>query len=109
MADDLKAQLRRETRDWLNRGVIPSEAAKNRRFLAETVPAAAETHLAFAAEWDRIAAKNPEKVRKALETWRDHYLENVTFLDGGGQYTAYHQKRADEFQKLIDELETRHG
>lgn len=109
MVDDLKAQLRRETRDWFKKGVIPSEAAKNRRYLAGAFPAAAEIHLAFAAEWDRIAAKNPDKVRRVLEVMRDHYLENVTFMDGSKQYAAYHQKKADEYQRQIDELETRHG
>ncbi len=63
--DRLKALIRSETRNWLGKGVIPPIAAENRRYLAKTFPDAAEIHLAFAAEWDRITAKWPERVRAA--------------------------------------------
>lgn len=108
----LKAELRKETRDWLKRGVIPAEAAKTRRMWAEQLPAnaygqtgnpAIEWHLAVAAEWDRIAAKFPEKVRQAYEAKRDYAIACLANQQPGSELAKYWQDDAAKWDRLIGE------
>lgn len=70
----LKADLARETRGWLAKGVLPAAAAAWRRSAAGMVATseARDWHLAVAAEWDRIAAKFPEKVAAAYRAKADY-------------------------------------
>ena len=53
-----KAELRAETRDWRKRGVVPAKAAAARRHMASYTVGLEAWHEGFAAEWDRIAAKD---------------------------------------------------
>lgn len=111
-----KADLDRVTRNWLKNGTIPAMAATTRRMWAERMAdnnagrEAREFHLAVAAEWDRIEAKFPEKVRKAYEAKRDYHLHCISevarigHLDADKQeeHRIYHQALADEWQKRAD-------
>lgn len=95
------ADLRRETRDWLKRGVIPSVAAAARRMWAEQFPLVADVHEAYAAEWDRIAAKFPEKVIKAYEMQRDYAINCLSHQTPGSDLSKYWQDEAAKWDAEI--------
>lgn len=96
-----KADLRSETRDWLKRGVLPLEAARARRVMAQTVPALADWHEAFAAEWERIAAKFPEKMIAAYEAKRDYATRCLANQRPGSDLARYWQDEAAKYDALI--------
>lgn len=113
-----KAELARVTRGWLKNGTIPAMAATMRRMWAEQMAdneagrEARDYHLAVAAEWDRIEAKFPEKVRKAYEAKRDYHLHCIAEVARIGHLTSekqeehriYHQGLADEWQAKADKV-----
>lgn len=99
-----KQELRAETRDWLKRGAIPAAAAKARRDMARTVPNLADWHEAFAAEWERIAAKFPEKVKVAYEGKRDYAIQCLANQQPGSELARYWQDEAAKWDRAISEL-----
>lgn len=99
-----KQELRAETRDWLKRGVIPAAAAKARRDWGRQFPNVADVHEAYAAEWDRIAAKFPEKVKVAYEGKRDHAIQCLANQQPGSELARYWQDEAAKWDRAISEL-----
>lgn len=100
-----KNDLRAETRNWLARGVIPSIAAAYRRSCARTFPLIADLHEAYAAEWDRIAAKFPEKVVLTYEAKRDYAVACLANQTPGTVLAEYWQNDAAEWDRLILEID----
>lgn len=90
--------LKAETRNWVKRGVIPAEAARMRRYMAESTPRLREFHEAVANEWDRVAAKNPDKVIATLEKYRDDALA----CKGDPEFWAKEAAKYDAAILLID-------
>lgn len=102
------AELSRETRKWLDRGVIPAEAAAARRRMAEMAPKLEDWHLAFADQWDRIAARYPEMVIEAY-TRRLNYETNCLALQVPGSEMAKHwQNRAAATDLILQRLNPEH-
>lgn len=108
------ADLRAETRNWLRRGVLPAAAAAACRRSAEAFPNVADWHNALADEWDRIAAKFPNKVIEALEIKRDYHLNLIAAVEKSGHlddkpeqkatHRRHHEDRAAEYDAAILEI-----
>lgn len=98
------AELRAETRNWLNRGVIPAIAAATRRQWAETTVGLDAWHEAFAAEWDRIAAKHPEKVREAYKRQLDYAVACLANQQPGSDLARFWQDEAAKWDRMMNEI-----
>lgn len=96
-----KNELRAQTRNWFDRGVLPASAADQCRWNAKTFPRIAEYHEACAAEWDRIAATQPEKVRAAYERERDRCILNLANHEPGSKLAVYWTTEAAKFDRLM--------
>ena len=103
------AELSRETRKWLDRGVIPAEAAAARRRMAETAPKLEAWHLAFADQWDRIAARYPAKVIEAYTRKLNYETECLAYQIPGSELAKYWQNRAAETDAILQRLNPEHG
>lgn len=99
-----KNDLRAETRNWLKRGVLPSVAAESRRMMARQFPRVADVHEAYAAEWDRIAAKFPEKVKAAYQMQLDYALACLANQQPGSKLAQYWQDEAAKWDRAISAL-----
>lgn len=95
------ADLRSETRDWLNRGVVPGKAAQMRRGMARSVPLLAGWHNAFAAEWDRIAKVETQKMITCYERQRDYALGCMANQVAGSDLERYWQDEAAKWDAEI--------
>ena len=102
MSPELKRALKSETRNWLGKGVVPPIAAENRRYLARAFPDAAETHLAFAAEWDRITAKWPERVRASCLKRMVHARQCASSQIAGSEFHLYWLTEIGRWQAEAD-------
>lgn len=98
-----KRELDNETRGWLTKGVIPFKAAETRRSMATQFPALADWHNAFADEWDRIAAKFPEKVQLAYRLQRDYAISCLANHEPGSELAQYWQDEATKWDLLLGE------
>lgn len=102
---EVKTALRAETRDWLKKGVLPAEAARVRRMWAEGVKGdVVDWHLAVAAEWDRIAATQPEKVRAAYAAKLAYEQQCLANQTPGSDLAAYWTARIAETEATIAAL-----
>lgn len=103
------AELTRETRGWLKRGVIPAEAAAARRKYAEMLPTLADWHNAFADQWDAIAARYPSKVIEAYVQKLNYETGCLALQEPGSELAKYWQDRAAETDREIARLREVHG
>jgi len=96
-----KDDLRRETHNWLKNGVIPAKAAAARRNHAAAIPNLADYHEAFAAEWDRIAETQSEKVIAAYEAALQYEIRCLSNQIPGSAAAIYWQDRAAETDAIL--------
>lgn len=99
-----KADLRRETRNWLNRGVIPAIAAETRRSWSASAPGGDPWHDAIADEWDRIAATQPAKVAEAYRRQINYAVECLAHQKPGSDLAKYWQDQAAKWDRALSAL-----
>lgn len=102
-----KNELRNETRNWFERGVIPEDAAKWRREAAEQVETeeAKEFHLACAAKWDRVIETQKDKIIESYERVLFYQTSCLAKQAPGSELAKYWQDRVAETDRKLLKLD----